>query len=156
MINVQVPVHCKQVPWLFYTYQVITPVYIDSETNLDFSALKLCVCGQCKMRNRYKRAKVMWWMVCSWVLKQQYRATYLGSVPYSVVTIYQLGHKADSPSSGNLWVHTRVLSNEIEIRCIVRCCRKWRQDMKTWSCYIHNGMDTIEIKYNSVSDDSVS
>lgn len=31
-MNVQVPAHCRQVPWLFYTYQIITPVYIDSET----------------------------------------------------------------------------------------------------------------------------
>jgi hypothetical protein len=54
-MNVQVPVHCKQVPWLSNTHQVITPVYIDSETNSDFFALKLHVCDQCKMHNKYGR-----------------------------------------------------------------------------------------------------
>lgn len=53
-MNVQVLVHCKQVPWLSNTHQVITPVYIDSETNLDFSALTLHVCNQCKMHNKIR------------------------------------------------------------------------------------------------------
>jgi hypothetical protein len=53
-MNVQVLVHCKQVPWLSNTHQVITLSTSIVRQTWIFSALKLHVCDQCKLHNKYR------------------------------------------------------------------------------------------------------